>query len=113
MESSPRVWTNRLRRVGGGDLLNNTGLQEVLSEFLPGVLAALADLLVVAYYHWSGGPDPVPVAQLERPIDLVVDCFGVSTLLPSPRRHQCRLACVEYPGSVHGNDLAARATPRH
>ena len=87
MESSHSFGqTDRLRRVGGGDLLINTGLQEILSEFLPGVLAALADLLVVAYYHWSGGPDPVPVAQLERPIDLMVDCFEVSTLLPSPRR---------------------------
>ena len=35
--------TDFLLRVGGGELLENTGLQAVLSDLLPGVLAALVD----------------------------------------------------------------------
>ena len=56
------------------------------TELLPGVLAALADvLLVAAYDHWCEGPHQAPVAQLKRPIDLVVDSLGVSELLSLPR----------------------------
>ena len=42
-QSSPHAFghTDLLRRVGGGELLNNTGLQAILLKLLPGVLVAL------------------------------------------------------------------------
>ena len=76
--------TNLLPRVGGGELLNNTGTQAVLPNLLPGEIAALTDILVDAYGHWREEPHQVPVAQLERTADLVVGCLGVSKLLSFP-----------------------------
>ena len=52
----------------------------------------LADVLVVTYGHWCEGPHHVPVAQLERPVDLVVGCLEVSKLLSFP--HRVNLAAV-------------------
>ena len=123
--------TGLLRRVRGGELLNNTGLQAILPKLLPGVLAAfvgaptndaategnyrradkqfkqlkslilasqqvdsgslgvivdyLSDVLVAAYGYWREGPHQVPVAQLQRPVDLEVGCPGMSKLLSFTR----------------------------
>ena len=44
----------------------------------------LADALVAAYGHWRERAHQVPAAQLERPVDLVVDCLEVSKLLNFP-----------------------------
>ena len=44
--------TDLLRRVRGGELLDDNGLQAVLPELLPGVLTTLADVLVAAYGYW-------------------------------------------------------------
>ena len=42
-----------------------------------GVLVGyLADVLVAAYGHWREGSHQVPVAQVERPADLVVAVLG-------------------------------------
>ena len=46
----------------------------------------LADVLVAAYGQWLERPHQVPVAQLERPVDLVVGCLGVGELLSFPHR---------------------------
>ena len=64
------------------------GLLGVLVGYLP-------DVLVAAYGHWREGPHQVPVAQLERPTDLVVGCLGVSKLLRFP----------------HGVNVAIRDSP--
>ena len=39
--------TDLLQRVGGGHLLNNTGLQAILPKLFPGVLAALVGAVVL------------------------------------------------------------------
>ena len=138
-QSSPHAFghTDLLRRVGGGELLNNTGLQAILRGVLAALVGAptndaaaegnnrradeqlkrlessvlvdqqvdggplgvlvgyLADFLVAAYGHWREGPRQVSVAQLERPADLVVGCFGVSELL----------------SFSHGANFAVRGSP--
>ena len=83
-------------------------------------------VLVASYDHWGERPNQVPVAQLEGTIDLVVGCVGVSKLLSllhganvAVRDNSlecdtyCRLASVEYPGSVNGDDRVAGATLEH
>ena len=54
------------------------------------------NVLVAVYGHWREGPHQVPVAQLERPDDLVVGCLGVSKLL----------------SFHHGANAAVRDSPR-
>ena len=116
--------------VGGDEIFDNAGLQAVLPELLPGVLAArvgtptndvttegdsrladeqweerksllcvcqqvdgdplrvlvgyLADVLISTYGHWRERPHQVPVAQPEKPVDLVVGCLEMSKLLSLP-----------------------------
>ena len=40
-----------------------------------------ADVIVAAYGHWHEGLHQVPLAQLEKPVDLDVGCLGVRKLL--------------------------------
>ena len=55
----------------------------------------LADVRLSTCDHWRKGPHQIPVAQLERPADLVVDCRGVNKLLSVP----------------HGANVAVRDSP--
>ena len=53
-QSPPHAFghTDLLRCVGGGGLMDSTGLQAVLPKRLPGVIAALVDVPVATFDHW-------------------------------------------------------------
>ena len=64
-----------------------------------GVLGVyLADVRVAAYGHWREGPHQVPVAQLEKPADVMVACLGVGKLssLPHGANVAVRDSSLEY-----------------
>ena len=59
--------------------------QQVDGDPLRVLVGYLADVLISTYSHWRERPHRVPVAQPERPVDLVVGYLEVSKLLSLPR----------------------------
>ena len=58
--------------------------QQVDGDPLHVLVGYLADVLISTYSHWRERLHQVPVAQPERPVDLVVGCLEVSKLLSLP-----------------------------